>query len=84
MDTVAIPLMDLAPGNLIYRQLETSLQLFISLSSTMSTGEILMARIRLTEANILLGEMMTQRNTASNGKLRPTPPSSFTQVVNGR
>ena len=60
MDAVAIPLMDLAPGNLIYRQLETSLQLFILLSSTMLTGEILTARIRLTEANILLGEMMTQ------------------------
>ena len=56
------------PASVIHRHLETTLQLLVSLSSTMAIDDILMARIRLTEANIVLGHMVIERETAANRK----------------
>jgi len=54
--------MDLPLVPLLQRQLETTLQLLISASSAMTTDEIMMVRIRLTEANLVLGDTVLRRN----------------------
>lgn len=73
------PSVDLPPIPLIQRQLETTLQLLISLSSTMTTDDILMVRIRLTEADIIMGSILVERdNNAGNGNSTPTPLLPFT------
>lgn len=65
--------MDLLPIPILQRQVDTTLQLVISLSSMMTTDEVMMVRIRLTEANIILGSMLAERNGATpNGKSIPT------------
>jgi len=73
------PSVDLPPIPLIQRQLETTLQLLISLSSTMTTDDILMVRIRLTEADIIMGSILVERdNNAGNINSTPTPLLPFT------
>ena len=59
--------MALATIPLLQRQLDTTLQLVISLSSTMTTDEIMMVKIRLTEADIIMGRILADRDT--NGRL---------------
>jgi len=60
MDSPLVPLLQ--------RQLETTLQLLLSASSAMTTDEIMMVRIRLTEANLVLGDAVLRRNNdATNG-----------------
>lgn len=72
--------MSLPTVPLLQRQLETALQLIISLSPTMTTDEIMMIRIRLTEANIFLGNVLVEQNgTTPNGKVNPIQPFSLTQ-----
>lgn len=54
---------------ILQRQLDATLQLVISLAPTMTTEQILMIRLRLTEANILMGTSVSQENDATpNGK----------------
>lgn len=61
--------MELPTIPLLQRQLDTTLQLVISLSSTMTTNEIMMVKMRLTEANIIMGRILVDRDT--NGRLIP-------------
>jgi len=71
--------MNLPPVPLIQRQLETTLQLLISLSSAMTTDDILMVRIRLTEADIIMGSILVERdNNAGDGNSTPTLLLPFT------
>ena len=50
---------------ILQRQLDATLQLVISLAPTMMTEQILMIRLRLTEANILMGTSVSQENNAT-------------------
>jgi hypothetical protein len=64
---------------LLQRQLDTTLQLVISLATMMTTDDIMLVRIRLTEANILLDSIMAERdNNASDGNSIPALPLLFT------
>ena len=66
-------MMSLPTVPLLHRQLKTTLQLLISLSSMMSTNDIILVSVRLTEANIIMGQMLAERdNTATNGTLIST------------
>jgi len=61
------------PISLLRSQLDTTLQLVISLSSAMTADEIIMIRVRLTEASIIMGQSLIalERNNANtNSKLR--------------
>lgn len=65
--------MSLPTVPLLHRQLETTLQLLILLSSMMSTNDIILVSVRLTEANIIMGQTLAERdNTATNGTLIST------------
>ena len=64
------------PIPLVHRHLETTLQLVISLSSTMTADELIMARLHLTEASIILGQVLVELehdNTDVNGKSISAP-----------
>lgn len=47
---------------LLQRQLDTTLQLLISLSSMMTAEDIILLRVRLTEADILMGHILIERD----------------------
>ena len=71
--------MDLPPIPLLQRQLETTLQLLLSLSSMMTDDDVMLVKIRLTEANLLMTSVLTERsNSTSNGSSTPTPLLLFT------
>lgn len=55
--------MDLPLIPLLQRQLETTLQLLLLASSTMTTDEIMLVRMRLTEANFVMGGVVLRRNS---------------------
>lgn len=58
---------------LLQRQLETTLQLLISASPAMTTADIIVARIRLDEANLLMRDILVERdNNAANGNMLST------------
>ena len=60
--------MDQPPIPIVHRQLEATLQLLLSLSPIMTNNDLILIRIRLTEANILLGRILSQRsNSAGDG-----------------
>jgi len=63
--------MALVPITILQKHLDTTLQLIISLSSTMTADELIMMRVRLTEASIVLGQVLVEleHNDADvNGK----------------
>ena len=58
---------------LLQRQLETTLRLLISVSQGMTTDEIMAVRIRLTEAAIVMGDIVAnQSGSVASGN--STPP----------
>ena len=59
--------MDLPVVPLLQQQLDTALQLIISLSSMMTTDEILMIKVRLAEADVLLARMLIEQGTTTAG-----------------
>jgi hypothetical protein len=73
--------MDSSPIPILHQQLNATLQLLVSLSSIMTTDDITLARIRLTEANILLGNVLSER---SNGNLISTPLATVYLAPNSR
>ena len=50
---------------LIRRQLEATLQLLLSLSPMMTADDIILVRVRLTEAEILMGHVLAERDNVS-------------------
>ena len=65
--------MSLPTVPLLHRQLKTTLQLLILLLSMMSTNDIILVSVCLTEANIIMGQTLAERdNTATNGTLIST------------
>jgi len=58
--------MSLHTVTLLQRQLDTTLQLLISFSSTMTTDDIVLARIRLAEADVVIGHVLAERDNATN------------------
>lgn len=67
---------------LLQRQLETTLQLLISASSTMTINDIMLIRIRLTEANLIMGNIIVERgNDAASGSSLPTLCSALTYLL---
>ena len=63
--------MALAPLPLLQRQLDTTLQLFILLSSNMTADQIHMVRVHLTEGSVILGYILAERErngVVINGK----------------
>lgn len=73
---------DLPLVPLLQRQLETTLQLLISASSAMTPDDIIFIRIRLNEANLLLREILIERdNNAANGNLLPTLCRALTHFL---
>lgn len=74
--------MDLPLIPLLQRQLETTLQLMISASPSMTIDEIMLVRIRLTEATLVMGDIAAERsNNATNGKSLPTLRLILTQFL---
>jgi len=62
---------------LLGHQLETTLLLLVSLSPRMSTDDIVMARVRLTEAGAALGRLLTDRCAAvTTSKFGFAPPAA--------
>lgn len=56
--------------SLLQRQLETTLQLIILVSSNMTEEEILIARVCLAEASIILGQILVRQNEGNiDGKI---------------
>lgn len=71
--------MDPTTSRTIQLQLATTLRLLISLSPLMSPNDIMMARVRLTETNIVLGRLLAERDVPLvGGKLSiPDHPNLF-------
>ena len=72
--------MALAPVPLLQRQLDTTLQLVILLSSNMAADQIHLVRVHLTEASVVLGQILADRERNGvivNGKLKFLPLSPF-------
>lgn len=66
--TMSLPLIPL-----LQRQLETTLQLLISALPAMSTDDVMLVRIRLNEADIVIGNAVVDRSdSTANGDLIPT------------
>ena len=67
--------MDPATSRTLQLQLEATLRLLILLSPMLSSNDVMMARIRLTESDIILGQLLAERDAApNNSKLsRPQP-----------
>ena len=58
---------------LLQRQLETTLRLLISVSQGMTTNEIMVVRIWLTEAAIIMGDIAANQSS-SVASSNSTPP----------
>jgi len=72
--------MDPATSRILQLHLETTLRLLVSLSPLMLPNDIMMARIHLTESNIILGRLLAERDPVPvNGKLNHPQPSPFIQ-----
>ena len=70
---------NMSPIALFQHQLEMTLLLLVSLSPRMSTNDIIMAKVRLTEAGAALDRLLTDRNAANtSGELELALPLSFT------
>ena len=68
--TMALPLVPL-----LQRQLDTTLWLLISASQGMTMDKIMLVRIRLTEAALIMGDIIAgQSDSATNGKPASTLP----------
>lgn len=52
------------PIRLVQQQLDTTLQLLVSLSPLMTINDIILVRIRLTEASILMGSILVERENS--------------------
>jgi len=53
------------PASLIHENLESALRLVVASAPTMTVDEILMVRIRLTEADIIMGQLLVERDAAA-------------------
>jgi len=70
---MALPLIPL-----LQRQLETTLQILISVSSEMTNDDIMLFRIRLHEAALIMGDVVVERgNSVANGNSMPTLQSAL-------
>jgi len=75
--TMALPLIPL-----LQRQLETTLQVLISVSSEMTNDDIMLLRIRLHEAALIMGDIVVERsNSAANGNSMPTSKSTILMLL---
>ena len=73
---------DLSLIPLLQRQLETTLQVLISASSAMTVDEIMLVQIRLTEANLVMRDIVVDRgNNITNGNSLPTICSMLTHFL---
>ena len=57
-------MMTSVPVSVLQRQLESTLQLVIVLPPSMTINDILMARVRLTKANIIMGRILVERENS--------------------
>ena len=64
---------------LLQRQLETTLRLLISVSGEMTPDEIMAVRIRLTEATLVMGEIVV--NSSNDAGDSDSPPSRIDFVL---
>lgn len=58
-----------APSPLLQQQLEATLQLVLAFLPTMTTNDLLLASIRLTDASTVVRQMIVDREAASTREL---------------